>query len=77
MTHDNPNGEADYLLNHPLINTILNALETDAIDAVINTNDEDRRLQHVFEVRAIRALRQKLKTLAEGKARLPTPGTVA
>ncbi|CCO44668.1 conserved hypothetical protein [Vibrio nigripulchritudo SOn1] len=78
MAHKaSPNGEAERLLNHPLIHQILDDLERDALDAIINTNDERHRAEHVWEVRSIRSLRQKLKTLAEGKTILPKKGTVA
>lgn len=78
MKHDEkPNGEAERLRNDPLLNELLNEIEHDALDAIINTDDEDRRAANVWEVRSIRSLRQKLKTLAKGKTTLPRKGDVA
>jgi len=72
-----PNGEAERLSHHPLLNEILDAFEQDALNGAVNTDDEERRNQHVHEVRAVRNLRQKLKTLAEGKTKLSPPKAVA
>ncbi|MEG9884914.1 MAG: hypothetical protein V6Z86_10005 [Hyphomicrobiales bacterium] len=72
-----PCGEAERLLTHPLIERTLDTLEGDAVEAIIHTDDADRRALRVFEVRAIRSLREKLKTLAEGKALTRKPGDVA
>lgn len=68
MSNDaSPSGEAERLLSHPLLNELLDIQERDAIELSINTEDEGRRWQAVLTVRAIRELRRKLKTLAEGK----------
>ena len=72
-----PSGEAERLLTHPLIVQTLDELEGDAVEAIIHTDDVDRRALFVFEVRAIRSLREKLKTLAEGKTLTRKPGDVA
>ncbi len=72
MQHEDlPSGEADYLLRHPLLNEILDRLESDAKEAIINTDDEARRATHVLEVRTIRNLRQQLTTLSKGKTKPP------
>ena len=77
MDTDRPNGEAERLLNHPLLIKILDDLERNAVEVIIHTDDEPRRSESVWEVRSIRSLRQKLKTLSEGKTILPRKGTVA
>lgn len=74
-----PNGDAEMLLNHPLINQIFDGLEADAMETSVyaNPSDDETRRTAMNEVRAIRALRLKLKTLAEGKTTQPKKGTVA
>ena len=72
-----PSGEAERLLAHPLIVQTLAELEGDAVEAIINTDQPERRALHVLEVRAIRSLREKLKALAEGKTPIRRPGAVA
>lgn len=72
-----PSGEAERLLTHPLIVQTLDELEGDAVEAIIHTDDAERRALFVFEVRAIRSLREKLEALAEGKTLTRTPGAVA
>ena len=68
---DRPSGEAERLLNHPLMVEILGELEGDALDAVVNTDHEGRRAEHVHQVRAIRTLREKLRARAEGRPTRP------
>lgn len=77
MQPDQPSGEADYLLSHPLLSEILNGIESDAVEAAIETDDTVTRDQLIREIRAVRTLRQTLKTLAEGKTTRPQPRTVA
>ena len=72
-----PSGEAERLLTHPLIVRTLAELEAQAVEAIIHSDDVDRRALRVFEVRAIRSLREKLKDLAEGKTPTRAPGAVA
>ncbi|MBO6511647.1 MAG: hypothetical protein JJ979_24720 [Roseibium sp.] len=74
---DQPNGEAERLLNHPLIVDTLDQLESEANEAAIDTDDMVARDNFVREVRVIRELRRKLKTLAEGKTTPPKPRAVA
>ena len=76
---DLPNGEAERLLNHPLINEIFDELENDAMEVAVQAkaSDDETRRTSMNEIRAIRSLRQKLKTLAEGKTKLPKKGDVA
>lgn len=69
---ERPSGEAHRLLNSPLLAEILDQFEQDAVNAVVMTDDEAKRDGHVHEVRAVRNLRQQLKTLAEGKTK-PSP----
>ncbi len=79
MQSELPNGEAERLLNHPLINEIFDELESDAMEIAVHAkpSDDETRRTSMNEVRAIRALRQKLKTLSEGKTILPKKGAVA
>ena len=72
-----PSGEAERLLTHPLIVQTLAELESDAVEAIINTDDSERRAIAVLEVRAIRSLREKLKALAEDKTLTRLPGAIA
>jgi len=74
-----PNGEAERLLNHPLFNEIFDGLENDAMEVAVQAkpSDDETRRTSMNEIRAIRSLRQKLKTLAEGKTTLPKKGDVA
>ena len=67
MSPETPNGEAERLLSHPLIGEILDALEREALDAIVDTDDETRRAHRVWEVRAVRSLRRTLKALAAGE----------
>lgn len=74
---DQPSGEAEYLLNHPLLQDIFGELEHEATEAAIETDNTVARDMLVREVRTIRNLRQKLKTLAEGKTTRPQQRAVA
>jgi hypothetical protein len=64
-----PNGEAERLLNHPLFNEIFDALESDAMEVAVQAkpSDDETRRTAMNEIRAIRSLRQKLKTRASGE----------
>lgn len=71
MTTDaQPNGEAEYLLNHPLLAEILSDLEQDAVEQGVNApaDDDQTRRTAMERVRVIRDLRQELRDLAEGSA---------
>ncbi|QAX31307.1 hypothetical protein [Leisingera sp. NJS204] len=74
-----PSGAAQRLLNDPLLNEILDEMERDAFETGVNAappNDEQRR-NSMMEVRAIRSLRQQLKTRAAGKTKQPNRVSVA
>lgn len=77
--NDLPNGEAERLLNHPLFDEIFDELENGAMEVAVQAkpSDDETRRTSMNEIRAIRSLRQKLKTLAEGKTTLPKKGDVA
>ena len=76
---DLPNGEAERLVEHPIINEIFDELERDAMEMSIQSkaSDDETRRTMMNEIRAIRALRQKLKSLAKGKIKMSTKGSVA
>jgi hypothetical protein len=74
-----PNGEAERLINSPLLNKILDGMEASAIEAAVTANpsdDEQRRIS-AMEVRAIRSLRKQLKALAEPETKPAARGSVA
>lgn len=62
------NGEAERLSGHPVIRHIFDEMEQDAMERAIyaRPSDDEARRSAMNEVRAIRALRQKLKILASG-----------
>ncbi|MGN8023004.1 hypothetical protein ACTJJ7_20055 [Phyllobacterium sp. 22229] len=62
--------DALFLLEHPLIQRILGELEKSATDSAVYApiTDHETRQAHIAEVRAIRALRTKLKALSESTA---------
>ena len=62
-----PSGEADYLFNNPLLNEVFDRLEANAIDIIILTDKENERAEKAYELRAIRNIRNELKSLAKGK----------
>jgi hypothetical protein len=74
-----PSGEASRLLQDPYLNEIFDGMETDALERCVaaQPSDHETRQTSTMEVRAIRSLRQKLKTFAEGKTKLPKRGSVA
>jgi len=74
-----PSGEAKRLFEDPYLNEILDGMETDALERCVAAQPSDHETRQIstLEVRAIRSLRQKLKTFAEGKTKLPKRGSVA
>lgn len=71
------NGEAKYLLDNELLNKIFDQIERDAIELAIGSKlgDDETRRNAMGEVRAIRSVRWKLKSLAGDKTN-PAPGAV-
>lgn len=67
-----PSGAALALLHDPLLNEILDAMESEAIERGIlaNPSDDEQRRVSMMEARAIRSLREQLKTRAAGKTKL-------
>lgn len=66
-----PSGEAQTLLDSPLLNEIFDAIEADAFEGIVSAksaDDETRRLLSM-EVQAIRSVRKQLSTRAAGKAK--------
>ena len=61
-------GEAEYLLDSELLKEIFGQLERDALERAINAKASDDELRRTCtqEVRAIRAVRSQLETLAKG-----------
>ncbi|MBK5933526.1 hypothetical protein C8N32_1073 [Rhodovulum imhoffii] len=74
-----PSGEAHRLHTDQFLNEILDGLERGAMEALIATDPTEtaRHAQYRGEIGAIRSLRTKLKTLAEGKTKRPARGSVA
>lgn len=74
-----PLGEAQYLLEHKLLNEIFDKLEHDATERAIHAraSDDETRRTSLEEVRAIRHVRAELKTLAEGSTNRKARGSVA
>lgn len=74
-----PNGEAQMLLDNALLQQIFTEMEASAIETCVNApnSDDETRREAALEARVIRSLKQKLITLAEGKAKLPRRGAVA
>ena len=74
-----PNGEAMRLVRHPIIQAIFDELEADAMEIAVQAKmkDDETRRSMMNEIRAIRALRQKLKSLAKGKVKPAMKGNVA
>lgn len=70
MPDNQPSGEAEYLLNHPLLTEILAGLEQEAVEHGVNApvGDDQTRRTAMERVRVIRDLRQELQSLAEGVA---------
>lgn len=67
------NGDAEYLLNHPLLNAQFDRMEADAIETAVaaKLNDDETRRNAMERVRAIRSIRQDFRLYAEGKATAP------
>jgi anti-sigma factor RsiW len=70
------NGERDandvrFLLEHPLIVRTLDEMEQSSVNLAVTApiTDHEARQAHIAEVRAIRALRSKLKALSESTAK--------
>ncbi len=69
-----PNGEAEALLNSPLLKAMLATMEADAVETAVSARpeDDDKRLRAMIRVQVIRNIRQDLRLYAEGKAPAPT-----
>lgn len=68
MTSDTQRqGEAEYLINHPLMQELLDGIEHEAIEAGIQAapDDDDTRRTAAFKVQAIRTLRRQLAGIAQ------------
>lgn len=74
-----PHGEAKRLCNDAYLNQILDEAEQEAVELCLRvaTSDHEMRLVATVQANTIRSLRQKLKTLSEGKTKLPKRGSVA
>lgn len=74
-----PSGEAQALLDSPLLNGIFDALESDAIERAMTSKDDDHdtRLFAKKEVEAIRSVREQLTERASGKAKHTRIGSAA
>lgn len=72
MTAPRPSGEADRLLNHPILVGIFADLEKTAVERAINAKlgDDETRRNSLAEARAIRSVRQQLSLAAQGKIKL-------
>lgn len=71
--------DARWLLEHPLLVRTLDELEQGAVNQAVNApyNDHEKRQAYLADARSIRALRSKLKALAESKATPARKGSVA
>lgn len=69
-----PNGEAEALLNSPLLKAMFRQMEADAIERAVSAKpgDDDTRRHAMERVQVIRAIRADLRLYAEGKATAPT-----
>ena len=74
-----PGGEAEYLLSNQLLKQIFDDLERSAIEAAVNakSSNDELRATSLQEVRAIRAVRRELQSLAKGKTNPKPRGPVA
>lgn len=66
-----PSGEAQTLLDSPMLNDIFDDLEARAFEGIVSAmsaDDETRRLLSM-EVQAIRSVRKQLASRAAGKAK--------
>lgn len=70
-------GHAQTLVDDRLLNDMFDQLEQIAMESAViaDPSDDEMRRTCTQEVRAIRAVRRKLKALAREKTN-PTPGTV-
>ncbi len=68
-------GEAQYLHDSELLKEIFDRMERDAIELCVHTDDDETRRITAIEVRTIRSVRQKLKSLCSDKTNL-RPGAV-
>lgn len=69
------NGEAQYLHDSELLRAIFDRMESDAIERCVHTDDNEVRRVSAIEVRTIRSVRQKLKSLCSDPTSL-RPGAV-
>lgn len=60
-------GEVQYLLDNEILRDIFDGLERDAIEAAVSADTDELRASSLGEVRAIRSVRRKLKTLLSVK----------
>lgn len=73
------NGEAEYLLSNQLLKQIFDDLERSATERAVaaKPSDDETRATSLQEVRAIRAVRSQLESLARGKTKAKPRGSVA
>lgn len=65
-----PSGEADHLLNHPILTEIYAALERESIEAMLSPDADDQQRRFLsMEVNAIRSVQRKLAEKASGKVK--------
>lgn len=69
-------GEAQYLHDSELLKEIFDRMESDAVECCIHTDDDEARRVSAIEVRTIRSVRQKLKSLCGDKTNLRTGAVV-
>jgi|JI10StandDraft_1071094.scaffolds.fasta_scaffold02691_9 hypothetical protein len=69
-------GEAQYLHDSELLKEIFDGMERDAIERCVHTDDDETRRVSAMEVRTIRSVRQKLKSLCSDKTNLRTGAVV-
>ena len=74
-----PLGEAQSLLENPLLQSLFSEMEASAFEDCVDArpDDDERRRIAMQKVQAIRDLRAQLKTLAEGKTKRPQKRTIA
>jgi len=60
-------GEAHYLLQHPLLNEILDGIERQAVETAVfaRPSDDETRRTTMETVRVVRSLREQLAEIAE------------
>lgn len=74
-----PNGEAQRLIDSPVLAHCFEQLERSAMEAAIyaRADDDLQRLTSMLRVQVLRSLRQELEALARGPTAPPDRGAVA